>query len=76
MVWGTSIAMLLVVPTTRVRATGVDGHALVDAIVLELLLSYFHRPSHATRPVAKSSGSARDSVCSNNSGSGARHEMG
>ena len=36
MVWGTSIAMLLVVPTTRVRATGVDGHAVVDAIVLEL----------------------------------------
>ena len=30
-------AMLLMVPTTRVPATGVDGHALVHAIVLELL---------------------------------------
>ena len=33
-----------------------------------------HRPLHGTRTVAKSRGSAR--LCPNNSGSGARHEMG
>ena len=31
-----STAMLLMVPTTRGPATGVDGHALVDAIVMKL----------------------------------------
>ena len=35
-VWGTSTTMRLMVPTTRVSATGVDGQVLVRAIVLKL----------------------------------------
>ena len=44
MVWGTSMAMLLMVPTTRVPATGLDGHALAETQRLRRASIYVMRP--------------------------------
>ena len=49
-----STAMLVMVPTTRAPATGVDGHALLDAIVLKL---WGWRERQCDSPTGRSNGS-------------------
>ena len=58
--------MLLMVPTTRVPATGVHGHALVDAIVLNSDGEegvYVIRPSGGAMKASCGGWSARWRLC-------------